>query len=101
MIPWFIVNIIGAIASLFGRDTYVTATHGSWRWGADRIHFTPIVPGVPRPRKLAPYRGGPLQAGQLLSAGIDITNDRIEMVITDWGRDGAAWPDPASPTGTD
>ncbi|MDH4746858.1 hypothetical protein OMP43_22805 [Sphingomonas sp. CBMAI 2297] len=62
MIPWFIVNIISAVASIFGRETYVTVNHGSWRWGADRIHFMPIIPGVPRPRKLAPYRGGPLTA---------------------------------------
>lgn len=64
MIPWFIVNLIAALVSPFGLDVYVKAR--SNRHGADRIHFMRRLPGAPRPRKLAPYRGGPIEAGDIL-----------------------------------
>lgn len=59
MIPWFIVNLIAWLAWPFGRDVYVTATSGNW-WGAERVHFFKRATTLPRPRKLARYRGGPL-----------------------------------------
>lgn len=57
MIPWFVVNIIGAVASLFGRETYVAATSGNWL-GADRVYFIRRAPGAQRLKRLRPYRGG-------------------------------------------
>jgi hypothetical protein len=63
MIPWFIVHLVGAIASLFSREVYVTAVHGD-RWGVERIHFMPFVPSMPRPRRLAAWDGSPLAPGE-------------------------------------
>ncbi|WP_260927391.1 hypothetical protein [Novosphingobium sp. 9] len=57
MIPWFIVNLVGAIAWFFGYEVYVSATGNSWQWGADRIHFIERDPNARRPQRLAPYKG--------------------------------------------
>lgn len=64
MIPWFIVSIVGAIASLFGRDVYVRAMSDGW--GAERIYFSRRVRGSQRLRRLKAHDGGPLIAGDLL-----------------------------------
>lgn len=55
MIPWFIVDFIGAIASWLGYDTNVLAQGGpGWhrgKIGADRIYFVRRSPGSkPLPR---------------------------------------------------
>ncbi len=49
MIPWFIVNLIGSVANLFGYNVYCRATGNSWQWGADRVYFLKREPGEPRP----------------------------------------------------
>lgn len=90
MIPWFIVNLIGAIASVFGYDVYVRAWSGDW-WGAERVYFMPRVAGAQKLRRLAPWNGGPLMAapavasgGVVLTAGIDVADDRIEAEVVAW-----------------
>lgn len=71
MIPWFIVNLIAALAWPFGYEVNVLATARSWRWGADRVFFFPRDPDAPSRTVLAPYRGGPL-----MSADPDRTETR-------------------------
>lgn len=80
MIPWFVVHIIGWLAWPFGREVYVTATSGNW-WGADRVHFIERDRSLPRPRKLAPYRGGPLTPA--LIDGFDSEGAAISYAIAD------------------
>jgi len=69
MIPWFVVSIIGAIASLFGRDVYVRALSGAW--GAERLYFVRRPPGSQRPRRLKACRGGPVSIGERLPCPCD------------------------------
>lgn len=90
MIPWFIVDIIGALASIFGYDIYVRAWSGNW-WGAEGIYFMHRVPGAQKLRRLSRWNGGPLMAapdnpvgGATLTEGIDITDLGIETEVLVW-----------------
>jgi hypothetical protein len=57
MIPWFIVDLIGVLASPFGWEVYVTARSDN-RLGAERIHFIRRVAGAQKLRRLKPHQAG-------------------------------------------
>lgn len=63
MIPWFVVDIIGVVARLIGRDVYVRAYSDGW--GAERVYLQPRVPGQPRLRRLKPHTGGALTSAEV------------------------------------
>jgi len=80
MIPWFIVNFVAAIASLFGLDAYVRARSGNW-WGAECIYFVRRQPGSQKLKRLGPYRRS---MALLPAGGVDVSSDQFEIPITDW-----------------
>ncbi len=55
MIPWFVVSVIGAVASIFGRDVYVRAMSDGW--GAERIYFVRRTVGSRKTQRWMPIAG--------------------------------------------
>lgn len=61
MIPCLLVDIIDAVTSRLGYDMTVLR-RSDRRWSVERFWLHRRPAGQPRPRKLGPYRGGPLTA---------------------------------------
>ncbi len=65
MIPWFVVDVVGAIAEWLGYQTIVHAWHPGWsskrrfykRGGVFSIHFSRRPIGAKRRPKLKPWDG--------------------------------------------
>jgi len=80
MIPWFIVNIIDAIASVFGYDTTVRCKSDR-RWGVEAFWLHRRPAGRTRPGKVGRYRGGPIEPGEMIAipAGL-VGTSHVEMI---------------------
>lgn len=90
MIPWFIVNAIDAITSRLGYDMTIEC-RSDRRWTVEGFWLHRRPQGMPRPAKLAPYRGGSIAAApisEMMYAGNDVAVDRIEIEFSGRGRAG-------------
>jgi hypothetical protein len=71
MIPWFVVNGVSMIASLFGRAIYVRVRSGAW--GVEAITLQPASPEQMAARLTGKHQGGPLESAALPPGKVSFT----------------------------